>query len=153
MPELPEIEAIRHHCKERATGRRISDLDMRDDSVLAGISKRKMRQIAIGCEISEITRHGKLLFLRLGKGPLLVMHFGMTGDLVVIEGNSDLPEHVRVAFIFEDEGRLAFDNARKFGRINRTDDIEHYLAKNQIGPDALSLSRKAFGEIIGGTRG
>jgi len=153
MPELPDIEAIRARVASRATGRRIGDVDVVDDAVLRQISARTLRETVVGQDFSDITRHGKVLFAHVAGGPWLAMHFGMTGDLALVAGGDALPDHARVVFTFDDDERLAFDNQRKFGWIEPTEDVDTYLQENEIGPDALTLDRDDFRQIVGGSRG
>ena len=153
MPELPDVEAIRTRLAEKAAGREIADVEVRDDEALKHGSPDALRDATAGHALSDITRHGKVLFARAGDGPLLAVHFGMTGDLAIVPGDNELPEHARVVFTFSDGDRLVFDNPRTFGWIDLADGIDAYLDENDIGPDALSISKDDFIAIVGGTRG
>ena len=153
MPELPDVEAYRGRLAVEAVGREIADVEVTDAEALRGASPEKLARAATGHAFSKAVRHGKVLFARLGDGPWLALHFGMTGNLVLLGAGRDTPEHARTLFVFDDGDRLAFVNPRKFGWLELTGDIEGYLEENDIGPDALALSEQDLEDIIGGTRG
>jgi formamidopyrimidine-DNA glycosylase len=153
MPELPEVEALRRAFASRGLEREVADVDVTDADVLHGTSQTDFAGAVRGTSFSSVKRHGKTLFARAGDGLWLVMHFGMTGDLVFCGPDEAPPDHARFVFTFGDGGRLAFDNPRKFGWLELADDIEGYLEDNDVGPDALSLSEQDFRDIVGGTRG
>lgn len=153
MPELPEVEAYRRDVVANGLGRKIVCVDLRLPDMLEDGSARNLESALRGREFADVRRHGKILFLRAGDGPWVVLRFGMTGALVFRGAGEKLPEHARLVITFADGGRLCFDNQRKLGRIGLTDDIGRYLTGNAVGPDALSLDRDAFAGIVGGTRG
>lgn len=153
MPELPEVEAMRATAEAQALGRTVAQVEIPDPEVLDGLSPDDLRDAAQGRPLAEATRHGKLLFLRLGEGPWLTLHFGMTGDLVVIDRGAAPPEHARLSLVFEDGGRLVLDDPRRFGRAELAEDVAACLEAHGIGPDALRLGPEDLARIIGGTHG
>lgn len=153
MPELPEVESYRRRFDAQAIGRTVGAVEITDAGVLRGSSPEDLTCAAEGRAFSEVRRHGKILFARLGDGPWLILHFGMTGDLVLVAPDEESPEHARVIFTFRDGGRLAFVNPRKFGWLELAEDVQSHLDGTDIGPDALSLSRQELGLIIRATRG
>jgi formamidopyrimidine-DNA glycosylase len=72
---------------------------------------------------------------------VLVLHFGMTGDIGAYRDESDAPRFTRVALHLDDSGlRLAFIDPRKFGRIRLADSAAAHQAAKKIGPDALAIT-------------
>lgn len=153
MPELPEVEALRDMVERNALGRKLNSVDVRDTDVLDQTSARTLSETAEGRRFCKICRHGKILIAGIGDGPFITFHFGMTGRLVLLGADEDLPDHARVVFGFGNGDRLVFDNPRKFGRLALAKEVPGYLRDNGIGPDALSISEGTFNEIISGTRG
>ncbi|MCV2868435.1 hypothetical protein OEW28_07315 [Defluviimonas sp. WL0002] len=153
MPELPEIEAFRRQFDTSAIGRRVDSVDVADEPVLAGRSARELRQATAGDAFCKVLRHGKLLFARTNGGTWVVFRFGMTGRIAMLEPDGDPPDHTRIMFGFNDGGRMAFDDQRKFGSVELAADVEIYLERNDIGPDALGVCEHRFRRIIGCTRG
>ena len=144
MPELPDVATFRDRLEREAGGRRIERTSVRDERVLEGVSAETLARRLKGARIDETRRHGKYLFVRAGEAPWLVMHFGMTGDIVVTDG--DEPEHARVVFELDDDRSLFYVSQRMLGRIEVTDDVDGYVDDQDLGPDAMDddLDADAF---------
>jgi len=114
VPELPEVETIARGLDPALRGRRIARIevhwprtvDTRSDAVSA----------ASGAQIGRVRRIGKQVAIELSDGRTLVIHLRMTGRLLVARGGAPIP-HERASIHFADGERLAFGDARKFGRI------------------------------------
>ena len=140
MPELPEVETYRRFIDELAVGQTIAAVQVNDAHVLA-TPEDQLRAGLVGRTITGTSRLGKNCFLELDNGKVLVLHFGMTGDIGAYRDEPDAPRFTRVALHLEDSGlRLAFIDPRKFGRIRLAESAAaHQLAK-KIGPDALAIT-------------
>lgn len=141
MPELPEVETIcqllRNGTRERLAlpGMRIThamvlwprsifypDVEL----FLSQISNRK---------IEVINRRGKYLVISLDADFYLLIHLRMSGDLWVEPQVEEFAKHHRVIFFLENEFRLAFNDARKFGRVWLTQNPLDILSG--LGPEPL----------------
>ncbi|MGI4832509.1 MAG: DNA-formamidopyrimidine glycosylase [Janthinobacterium lividum] len=140
MPELPEVETYRRFIEEVAVGQTITGLDVRDKHVLA-VPEDELRAALVGCRITGTGRLGKNCFVKLDSGRLLVLHFGMSGDIGAFRDAADAPRFTRVAWQLADSGlQLAFIDPRKFGRIRLADSAEAYQKAKKLGPDALQIT-------------
>lgn len=140
MPELPEVETYRRFIEEVAVGQTITGLDVRDAHVLA-VPEAELRAGTVGRRITGTGRLGKNCFVELDNGRLLVLHFGMTGDIGAFRDAPDAPRFTRVAWQLADSGlSLAFIDPRKFGRIRLADSAEAYQKAKKLGPDALQIT-------------
>ena len=101
MPELPEVETYRRFIDELAVGQTITGLDVRDKHVLA-VPEEELRTALVGCRIVGTGRLGKNCFVELDNGRLLVLHFGMTGDIGAFR---DAPDAERSADLRADRNR------------------------------------------------
>ncbi|MFO7757261.1 MAG: DNA-formamidopyrimidine glycosylase family protein [Roseovarius sp.] len=153
MPELPDVEALRAMFEKHALARTIEEVVVREAKALQDATAQKLSEEAVGNHFSEVLRHGKMLFARIGDGPFLVFHFGMTGRLIITRADDDLPAHARLVFEFHNGGRLVFGDQRKLGWLELAGSMSAYLRDNEIGPDALSVSKDRLQKIIGATRG
>ena len=95
--------------------------------------------------IRDIGRRGKYLIFYLSQGAMLI-HLRMSGDLIVETPQQPLAPHHRVVFFLAETGqqavfRLAFNDARKFGRIWLVDDVQEVL--NGLGPEPLDANFSA----------
>ncbi|MGI4883584.1 MAG: DNA-formamidopyrimidine glycosylase [Janthinobacterium lividum] len=140
MPELPEVETYRRFIDEVAVGQTITGLAVHDAHVLA-VPEAELRAALLGRTITGTSRLGKNCFVELDNGRLLVLHFGMSGDIGAYRDAADAPRFTRVAWHLSDSGlNLAFVDPRKFGRIRLADSAEAYQKAKKLGPDALQIS-------------
>lgn len=140
MPELPEVETYRRFIDETAVGQTITGLTVFDKHVLA-VPEDELRAALVGRTIKGTGRLGKNCFVKLDNGRLLVLHFGMTGDIGAYRDAPDAPRFTRVAWQLADSGlNLAFIDPRKFGRIRLAESIEAYQKAKKLGPDALKIT-------------
>src|SRR5262249_21040570 len=109
----------------------------------------------------EPQRRGKWLLAPTDAGPVLILHFGMTGELVWsldgARGAAQPHPHDRLLLGFE-RGRPAYPNMRKFGGARPAADANAERAEErevvgELGPDALGLGRRAFHQRLVGRRG
>lgn len=144
MPELPEVEIMRRYFNECALDKSITQLDFLDE--LGKVYKSPPELIEkslVGQRFTETERIGKYLFARISTGQYLHLHFGMTGNLELFQGDN-LPKYARLVFHFEKGDRLAFCDLRKFGVIEIVDNPQAYQKAAKIGDDFLKISFDYF---------
>lgn len=152
MPELPDVEGFRGVIAEHGTGRRIASVRVADPRVLHDVSAKKLSETLTGACFDEPERRGKWLLVPLSSGPVLILHFGMTGSMVWDAGASPPHRHDRVTFAVSD-GELRYRDMRKLRGIwlaADRDAADRLLSS--LGPDAAAMSRKEFAEVIGAHR-
>lgn len=149
MPELPEVETIARALREGrpgmepARGRTIFDAELLWERTLATPDAGVFLAALPGQIIKDIGRRGKFLILTLSHDSLLI-HLRMSGDLRLEPATGDdgkprPPEpHDRAILRFEDGMRLAFNDARKFGRLWLVKDPQEILG--DLGPEPLSTA-------------
>lgn len=120
MPELPEVEVVRQGLQRGVAGRRIASVRVtRDRAVrrhVAGADDFTAR--LTGRTLLSAERRGKYLWLPLDSGDALTGHLGMSGQLLVVPGDSALQKHLHVRVVFDDGGReLRFVDQRTFGGL------------------------------------
>lgn len=153
MPELPDVEGFRKVLGSCAKGRIIQRVDVRDTGVLHGVSTRRLRDAVEGRRFTEPERHGKWLLARTG-GPTLMLHFGMTGELVCCHPDDMVEAHDRVLFTVARDRQLRYRDQRKLQGLWLADD-ESEVARllERQGPDAMAVSRKEFEDVLSARRG
>jgi formamidopyrimidine-DNA glycosylase len=138
MPELPEVEACRRRATRALVGRRIRRVEVRDDPVvLAGVSAARLAKALRGRTVRAVRRHGKHLWLELDRRPWPSLHFGMTGWLEFYRRAEDRPRFWKLEVTTDDGLRMAFRDARRFGRLRLQQDPEHEPPVSLLGFDAL----------------
>ncbi|MFF3328649.1 Fpg/Nei family DNA glycosylase [Streptomyces sp. NPDC002888] len=153
MPELPDVEGFRKVLTSCARGRVIRRVDVRDAGVLHGVSARRLREALEGRRFTEPERRGKWLLARTG-GPTLMLHFGMTGQLVCARPDDDYAPHDRVLFTVGADRQLRYRDQRKLqGLWLAHDDAEAARLLDRQGPDALAVDREEFEAALSARRG
>jgi len=153
MPELPEVEMARRYLEKTSLHLAIKRAQIRDARILRGADAAQLEGALQGRAIKSTHRHGKRLFLELGKDLWLAIHLGMSGELEYQQGPCQEPRHTRLLISFENGYHLAFIDARLFGEVSLTRDPKRFLEEKKIGPDALQLDTAGFLEIMGSRRG
>lgn len=137
MPELPDVEVYRRRIDPDALHREIASAAFGGTDLRQPIPEKLLRERLPGHSFTGTHRHGKFLFARLGDDGWLLLHFGMTGEILLLEHDDPEPKHTRLELRFEDAGRLAYTNMRKLGRVDLVDDPERFLEEEELGPDPI----------------
>jgi len=139
MPELPEVEVVRRGLADHVAGRRIASVELRGTRVarrhVAG--HEDLIGLLTGRVIGRARRRGKYLWLELADaadGPVedaLLLHLGMSGQLLVEVAAAPDEKHLHARFRFDDSGpELRFVDQRTFGG----------LAWSATGADGIPLT-------------
>jgi formamidopyrimidine-DNA glycosylase len=153
MPELPDVEIFKRYLDATSLHQRIIGVDVRSAYVLKVVSRRELARRLKGRCFESSRRHGKHLFVRADGDLWLRLHFGMTGSLRYFKHEEQAPKHTRVLFVFANAHSLAFEDQRKFGEIGLIENVNEFLEKRALGPDALDITLSQFTEILGKHRG
>jgi len=128
MPELPEVEVVRVGLDDHVVGRRIQTAHFTGTRVarrhLPGPVDLADR--ISGALVAAARRRGKYLWLALeapdGNRQALVIHLGMSGQLLVQDARAPRPAHLHATFDFADDGpQLRFVDQRTFGGMSLSD--------------------------------
>jgi formamidopyrimidine-DNA glycosylase len=152
VPELPDVEQFRRFFAAHAAGKTVASVDA-DHTILRNVSAETLGAALRGRRFEEPYRHGKWLAAPTD-GPTLLLHFGMTGDLIWSGDEPDRHRHDRLILAFAEGGELRYRNMRKLGGVWLAhDDQELQGILGSLGPDALALDRREFLDRLGRRRG
>ncbi len=140
MPELPEVETYRRFIQETCLHQSIAEVDVQDPKRHLQVDVDEFRAALIGNVFTATERLGKQLFLHTQKGPIVTMHFGMTGNVAYYQDAADQPRFARAEFHFRNGFTFAFLDSRKFGRLGLTETVADFKKRKKLGPDALTLT-------------
>lgn len=146
MPELPEIALFKKYVDATSLHKKIAGLSVPDASLLQSPNK-EFEKALVGKDFKESSRIGKYLFLNTSGKAVLVLHFGMTGELEYYK-NQDPPKYAKLIFHFANGYQLAYSCRRKLGKIFLAESIEEFKEAHELGTDALELEEKEFLEIM-----
>lgn len=144
MPELPEVNTFQLFFNQHALDQEIKKVSVADAKIIRNVSGAVFKKRLKGRTFTGSYRRGKYLFAALDNGHHLLLHFGMTGDLVHYLDPKDKKKHERFTFTFADGSHLGFDCPRKFARILYLDNLEEYLRESQLGEDAQRIEEADF---------
>ena len=128
MPELPEVEVVRRGLEDHVAGRRIETARF----LGARVARRHLQgpvdlaDRLRGNVVHGVQRRGKYLWLVLEAPDCrrqgLVIHLGMSGQLLVEAAGAPRETHLRAVFDFSDDGpQLRFVDQRTFGGMALAD--------------------------------
>ncbi|GAU69320.1 formamidopyrimidine-DNA glycosylase/AP lyase [Streptomyces sp. NBRC 110611] len=152
MPELPDVEAFRRILASCAQGRVIRRIEVRDPGVLHGIGATRLRRALEGRRFGRPERHGKWLIARTG-GPTLLLHFGMTGELVCATPGDPVHAHDRVVFTVRKDRQLRYRDQRKLQGLWLVDDDGLTRMLGDQGPDAATATAADLRGAVAGRHG
>jgi formamidopyrimidine-DNA glycosylase len=147
MPELPEVETIANLLRQGTEsqpaiiGKKITGARLLWERCLATPTFPEFKQRLIGQEIQKIWRRGKFLCLSL-PSDILLIHLRMSGDLLVEPESAPVLTHHRLILNLEGGVRLAFNDARKFGRVWLV--VDPATVFGDLGPEPLDPSFTAL---------
>lgn len=151
MPELPSVEIFKKYFDKTSLHQLITKVNVISPEILVETSSRQIKKAMEGHEFIDSIRYGKYLFGKLDNGLFLTMHFGMTGYLHYDNQNSS--KYPRLLIKFSGGNYLAFDDARKFGKLSLTPDPEEFIESKGLGPDALEVNFEDFQKIFKSRKG
>jgi len=152
VPELPEVETVRRGVEDHVVGRRIDTAELRGMRVArrhrpgaADLAARLEGNLVLGAR-----RRGKYLWLVLqapdGHDQALLIHLGMSGQLLVQPPETPDERHLHARFAFTDGGtELRFVDQRTFGGVSLAELGDGGIPEpiTHIAPDPLE---EAFDE-------
>lgn len=115
MPELPEVEVVRRGLQSHVVDKTITAVRVHHPRAVrrheAGPADLTAR--LLDARITGTDRRGKYLWLTLGTGEALVVHLGMSGQMLL--GVVPRADHVRISALLDDGTVLSFADQRTFG--------------------------------------
>lgn len=146
MPELPEVETVRRGLQPHLEGSRLIRVVQNRPDLRFALPDDFVQRLT-GALVQRLERRAKYLLAELDTGETLVAHLGMTGRFLVGDyapgrfhhpAGGD-PKHTHLVFETDRGGRIAFNDARRFGYMDliRTDRLELHPYFKGLGPEPL----------------
>ncbi len=142
MPELPEVETLRRQVEGALAG----TVWERVTAVPASVFRTPARDLQdglAGARLLRVGRRGKILLLAFDGGQTLLVHLGMSGQLLLCPPVSPPPRHHHLTVGLEDGRMLVYRDPRRFGfvRLARDADLSDLRELAGVGHDPLDGSR------------
>jgi formamidopyrimidine-DNA glycosylase len=158
MPELPEVETVVRGLQAVLPGRRILEVrlgktDFIDDPAALELNLP-------GARISAVKRYGKFLLFELESASpseparelALLIHLGMTGQLVTGPPEARIAPHTHVFFALDDGKELRYVDIRRFGSMQLLVDGAREKALGSLGIDPLEMTEEQFAAAMSSRR-
>src|SRR6266581_85017 len=156
MPELPEVETIARGLRQTILGRRILSVTLGKTDFID--DPAALEQHLPGRRIEAVERYGKFMLLRLSaaagrnvnlgddaaKQASLLVHLGMTGQMVPSAAERSQEKHTHVRLLLDDGRELRYTDARRFGRIAYLTETPLAEELTHFGADPLEVSKEEF---------
>jgi formamidopyrimidine-DNA glycosylase len=171
VPELPEVESARSAIERAALRRTITEVDDSDSWECRPHLPGDIRSALIGRQLSGAFRRGKSMWCETSAlpgetaaGPVLGIHLGMSGRILVTDADGTLVEGGdwtggrygqgaeepaskevwnRFTLTFDDGGVLRLFDKRRLGRVRLDPDLD------ALGPDAELVGETEFSARVG----
>ncbi|MBD0861226.1 bifunctional DNA-formamidopyrimidine glycosylase/DNA-(apurinic or apyrimidinic site) lyase [Gordonia sp. zg691] len=120
MPELPEVETVRMGLEKHLTGRTVTAVEVLHPRAArrhAGGEPDLIGRLA-GKHVTGVRRRGKYMWIDVADDTdraALVVHLGMSGQMLIARGGAPDHTHLRIRAILDDDNELRFVDQRTFG--------------------------------------
>jgi formamidopyrimidine-DNA glycosylase len=143
MPELPEVETVRASLARDLIGKKIKTVAVSNGrAVRRHKTAKDFRAMVEGHTIKSVQRLGKNLVLGLDNSTHLVIHLGMSGQLLRAKTAKELkPKHTHVVFTFLQGGELRYVDPRTFGELY----VSVTPAEGESVPETSKFARLSIG--------
>ena len=163
MPELPEVETVRRGLEPHLVGARLTRVIQNRADLRFPLPDDFVHRLT-GAKIETLERRAKYLLARLDTGETLIAHLGMTGRFTIGEHQPGVfhhpagedPKHTHIVFETDKGGRIAFNDARRFGYMDLipTSALTQSRWFAGLGPEPLGpdFSPAALGKALAGRK-
>ena len=142
MPELPEVEVICRGIRPYLTNRTIIKIYHNGKELRQKVPITAMNRELIGNRIVGVERRAKYLLIHFETSALLIIHFGMTGNLGIFAPGTPIAKHDHVRLLLDNETELRFNDTRRFGSLNIIDPEEQITLEQDFfkntGPEPFA---------------
>lgn len=155
MPELPEVETVRRALAERIAGLPIAWAEAHRPDLRWPLPEGLGHHLA-GRRVQSLARRGKYLLIRLSGEETLLVHFGMTGRILLGDASSGPLRHEHFTLTFAGGMRLRFVDPRRFGSLDLfpTSEEAHHPRLLMLGPEPFdpAFTEASFARALAARR-
>jgi formamidopyrimidine-DNA glycosylase len=153
VPELPEVETVVRDLRPLLVGRTIGAL-RRGRKRLRKPWKSAWDDLLPGRRVEAINRRGKWIIVELDTGSRLLIHLGMTGQLVAVDAEAPLESHTHLVMTLDNTRHLRFRDIRRFGSATLFDTdeaLQKFFCDAKLGPEPWELNPADWHAKVTGT--
>jgi formamidopyrimidine-DNA glycosylase len=152
MPELPEVETVARGLRAVLPGRRILSVRLGKTDFIE--DPPAVERLLPGLQIAGVRRHGKFLLVNfessngVATDELLMIHLGMTGQIVTCHPDEPVAPHTHVFLALDDGRELRYTDVRRFGQIRIIGAGERAVFLGKTGIDPLEATEHEFRAML-----
>ncbi len=152
MPELPDVEVRRIYLEKHALRQPVRRVRVVDKRILGDATPSSLGRALKNKKFIRADRRGKYLLVPTSDDHTLLMHLGMTGDLIYQSRSEKPPDFHRVIYYLGDDSSLYYLSKRMLGKVDvyPTRDYSEIPDIAKLGPEPLDprFTGKDFAELI-----
>ncbi len=156
MPELPEVETVVRGLRPHLVGRTLRQVEQRRPDLREKLPDNFVARLE-GRRVTAVERRAKYILIHLDDATVLVVHLGMSGQLVLGAKPNAIGPHEHVSFTLDDGRVMRFTDPRRFGLMDIVPEDEFAANKRfrDLGPEPLGadFTGKILTERINGRKG
>ncbi|MFC1525320.1 bifunctional DNA-formamidopyrimidine glycosylase/DNA-(apurinic or apyrimidinic site) lyase [Candidatus Latescibacterota bacterium] len=135
MPELPEVETVRAAMERHLVGKSIASVWTSRKKLRQPLPRARLQGL-VGDRFTAARRRAKFLLLEMLSDRVLLVHLGMTGNLIF---RAERRKHDHLRLELEAGPPLVFADARRFGlvRVLSGDEVVDCPHLVHLGPEPL----------------
>jgi formamidopyrimidine-DNA glycosylase len=152
MPELPEVETVVRSLQAVLPGRRILNVRLGKTDFIE--DPAALERDLPGSRVGSVRRHGKFIVVKLessnglaSAGSLLI-HLGMTGQILVGPPEDPIAPHTHVFLALDDGREFRYVDIRRFGRMRMLAGDSPEARLEKLGIDALEATEDQFIALV-----
>ena len=140
MPELPEVETVRRSLELVLPGRTIVDLVVREPRLRTHVDEDRLHELIRGRRVLSLTRRAKYVLIHVTGGSCLLVHLGMTGQVLMVSPAQPLDKHDHLIFTLDNGAEMRFRDPRRFGSVVAVEEkrLPEHESLIHLGPEPLS---------------
>ncbi len=127
MPELPEVEVVRRGLAEHVVGRTVESVTVKHPRSVRRhlMGGDDLAARLAGLRVESAQRRGKFLWLTFDDPETaLVVHLGMSGQMLVQPADAPLEKHAHIVATLDTGAQMRFVDQRTFGGWALNDIVE-----------------------------
>ncbi len=156
MPELPEVETVVRGLRAVLPGRRILTVRLGKTDFIE--DPAALERDLPGSRVASVRRHGKFIVVELetsrdsAQNFSLLIHLGMTGQIVIGPLEAPVAPHTHVFFALDDGREFRYTDIRRFGKMRILSAGTQEAALGKLGLDPLEATQAQFFAQLRGRR-
>src|ERR1700685_2797530 len=156
MPELPEVETVVRGLRAVLPGRRILTVRLGKTDFIE--DPAALERDLPGSRVGNVRRHGKFILVELDASDRsapsfsLLIHLGMTGQIVVGPAEAPTAPHTHVFFALDDGREFRYTDIRRFGNMQVLEGDARETVLRGLGLDPLEATAAQFAAKLQGRK-